>query len=259
MRPLLPFLLLVLLGSASAWSQTFPELKGPVVDQARVLDATSIRKLTQDLLTHERETSNQVVVVTLTSLEGHDIADYGYRLGRHWGIGQEGRNNGVLLIVAPTERKVRIEVGYGLEGALPDVLAHRIIEDDILPRFRQGNMASGISEGARMIMRAIKGEYEPLPQTSRKSNRQDPILIYFILAIGFLGFFAYMRTLREGNLKPGEWGWRSHRGRFRYGRGRRLDGGLPISTGGGFGSGGFGGGFSGGGGGFGGGGASGGW
>ena len=99
----LPVVLVLVLWVGLATAQTFPPLTGRVVDQAGALDASTVQKLTAGLAAHERATSNQVVVVTLRSLEGYEIADYGYRLGRAWGIGQEGRNNGALLIVAPAE------------------------------------------------------------------------------------------------------------------------------------------------------------
>lgn len=229
-----------------ALAQSFPELTGRIVDQARILDAATVRRLTEDLLAHERATSNQIVVVTLNSLEGHDIADYGYRLGRHWGIGQEGRDNGVLLIVAPNERKVRIEVGYGLEGALPDVLAHQIIEDEILPRFRNGDMRGGIVAGASAVLQAIEGEYEPLEKEDAEEELD-------VLGLGLiLTIILIMMIIRVVN-REARSGWgREYRHRRHFGDGIHIGG-----SGGGLGGGG--GGFGGGGGGFGGGGSSGSW
>ncbi|RMF04505.1 MAG: TPM domain-containing protein, partial [Alphaproteobacteria bacterium] len=111
----------------------FPALTGRVVDEAGLLSREEADALARQLEALEERTSDQLVVVTLRSLQGFPIEDYGYKLGRHWGIGQAGKDNGVLLIVAPTERKVRIEVGRGLEGELPDALAKLIIENAILP------------------------------------------------------------------------------------------------------------------------------
>ena len=99
---------------------TFPTLSGRVVDEANILDASTRAALTEKLAALEAKTTDQLVVVTLKSLQGTSIEDFGYQLGRHWKVGQQGKNNGVLLIVAPSERKVRIEVGYGLEGTLTD-------------------------------------------------------------------------------------------------------------------------------------------
>src|ERR1700719_4745851 len=113
---LLILLFLIFASSAHATEPKFPALTGRVVDDAGILDASTQSQLTEMLAAHERATGEQVVVVTLASLQGFSIEDFGYQLGRYWGIGQKGANNGVLLIVAPNERKVRIEVGYGLEG-----------------------------------------------------------------------------------------------------------------------------------------------
>ena len=117
---LLILLLLILASRALAAAPKFPTLTGRVVDDAGVLDASTQSQLTDMLAAHERATGEQVVVVTLDSLQGFSIEDYGYQLGRYWGIGQKGKNTGAILIVAPKEHKVRIEVGYGLEGTLTD-------------------------------------------------------------------------------------------------------------------------------------------
>lgn len=139
----------------------FPKLTGRVVDQAGLLSVSTLHRLERELAAHERQTSNQVVVVTIKSLQGVRIADYGYRLGRYWGIGQKGKDNGVLLIVAPNERRVRIEVGYGLEATLTDALSKNIIETVITPRFKKGEMEEGIVKGTEAILAAIAGTYKP--------------------------------------------------------------------------------------------------
>lgn len=170
----------VALGAAIA----FPGLTGRVVDQANILPAAVRAELEQLLAAHEAATSNQVVVVTVESLQGHAIEDYGYQLGRYWGIGQEGRDNGVLLIVAPAERKVRIEVGYGLEGTLTDALANHIIRTVILPKFRAGDMAAGTMEGTRAILQVIEGTYQP--PTGRRGGaegRYDNFMGWFIFLV----------------------------------------------------------------------------
>ena len=109
------------------------------------------------LAEHERATGEQVVVVTLDSLQGYSIEDYGYQLGRHWGIGQKGTNTGALLIVAPRERKVRIEVGYGLEGELTDAISRTIIDNYILPSFKRGDYNAGVLAGTRSILQVLGG------------------------------------------------------------------------------------------------------
>lgn len=183
----------------------FPELTGRVVDQAGVLSAQTINKITAMLQRHEEATSNQVVVVTLKSLQGYEISDYGYQLGRFWKIGQEGRDNGVLLIVAPNERKVRIEVGYGLEGSLTDALSKNIIETVITPRFKQGDMEGGIREGTRAILAAIEGTYTP--KKRKAGTNVDEAFNFFGAAVFLALFFSggvrhYIgnRTLASGIL-----------------------------------------------------------
>jgi uncharacterized protein len=236
-------LLLVLAGPAVAALQ-FPPLTGRVVDNAELLSAEEERRLTAKLESHEEATSNQLVVVTLTSLQGTAIDDFGYQLGRHWGIGQQGRDNGVLLIVAPNEREVRIEVGYGLEGDLPDATANTIITNDILPAFRRGDYPGGIAAGVDAIILAIAGAYEPLERSTGDGEEQQGVSLFgflVVLAIFFIVLHRRGRWMLAGALLGGLGG-----------RGR----------GGGFGGGGFGGGgggFGGGGGGFGGGGSSGSW
>jgi len=214
------------------------------VDQADILSSSVEGELTRKLKSHEAETTNQVVVVTLPSLQGYPIEDFGYQLGRHWGIGQEGRNNGALLIVAPQERKVRIEVGYGLEGDLTDALAKLIIENEITPAFRKGSYDKGVSAGVDAILAAIAGTYKAKPRgISGEPLDSKGMLIVLVLLFLFIGVPFIMFMVSLDDRKGGGWGG----GSSGWGRG----------SGGGFGGGG--GGFSGGGGGFGGGGSSGGW
>ena len=138
----------------------FPALSGRVVDDAGILDEETRAALTQKLAEFEAKTTDQFVVVTLKSLQGTSIEDFGVELGRHWQIGQKDKNNGVLLIVAPNERKVRIEVGYGLEGALTDAVSRLIIENAITPRFRAGDFAGGITRGVDDIISVLSGDAE---------------------------------------------------------------------------------------------------
>ncbi|MGC3874554.1 TPM domain-containing protein [Halomonas sp. GXIMD04776] len=234
---------------AQAQQPSFPELTGRVVDQAELLDQPTESRLAEMLKAHEQATTEQVVVVTLPSLQGYAIEDYGYQLGRHWGIGQKGEDNGALLIVAPEERKVRIEVGYGLEGRLTDAQSSVIINQIITPAFKQGDYAEGITQGTEAMIQVLGGDplAEPKSGTSGATDRQaGPASIWF-----FVMFVIVMAIARGGG--------GGGRGR---GRGRGLLAGALLGSamgrggsGGGFGGGGFGGG----GGGFGGGGASGGW
>ncbi len=151
------FSLLVLLTAGFAHAApTFPPLSGRVVDDAHLLQPQTAAALDQQLAQIEATSSDQLVVVTLPSLQGYEIEEYGYQLGRAWGIGQAKLNNGVLLIVAPNERKVRIEVGYGLEGVLTDAVSHQIITEKILPQFKAGNMEQGIVDGVNGIDEILK-------------------------------------------------------------------------------------------------------
>ena len=239
-------LFLLLASHAIAAELKFPALTGPVVDDAGILSASTISELDEMLAQHERTTSEQVVVVTLASLQGHSIEDYGYQLGRAWGIGQKGKNNGAILIVAPHERKVRIEVGYGLEGTLTDATSRVIIESKILPQFRSGDFNAGVLAGTAAILRAlgdeasasIHREEEPVAQESAGNGALLPPLIVLIIFV-----FVLLSMLRRGR----------HPYLMRHGG---PYSGWNSSFGGGSSGGG---GFSGGGGSFGGGGASGGW
>src|ERR1700759_2333135 len=133
--------------TASAWAApTFPTLTGRVVDNANILSAQTKADLTDKLAALEAKTSRQLIVVTLPSLQGYEISDYGYQLGRTWGIGQAKLNNGVLLIIAPTEHRARIEVGYGLEPILTDALSEVIIQNTMLPNFRKGDYNTGVEQ-----------------------------------------------------------------------------------------------------------------
>lgn len=248
---LLPFLSGVTLALAA--EIVFPTLSGRVVDQAGLLSAKTERALAETLKAHEDKTSHQVVVVTLESLQGQTIEDFGYQLGRHWGIGRKEHNNGVLLIVAPSERKVRIEVGYGLEGVLTDAVAKSIIDTVILPRFKANNMIGGIFDGVKAMLPVLEGiEYAPAPEGEEWFTGAH-LLLLILFGMVLWTFISEMRKGsprdRRDTVENGE-----------NGDGGGYFGGYRGGGGGGSGlGGGFGGGFGGGGGGFGGGGASGGW
>lgn len=236
--PLLALLLTVAV-ALQAQDLEFPELTGRVVDRAELLDPDTESRLDQKLAAHEAATSEQLVVATVPDLQGASIEQYGYQLGRQWGIGQAEKDNGALLIVAPNERKMRIEVGYGLEGRLTDAQSSVIINQVLAPAFRQGDYALGISEGVDSMIKVLGGD--PMSTTSRTSargqeqdKRSSPLFIVMFIIVMML-----VRGGRGGLLA-----------------GMLLGGGMG---GGGSRGGGGGGGFSGGGGGFGGGGASGGW
>ncbi|GAA0545216.1 uncharacterized protein FHS83_000604 [Rhizomicrobium palustre] len=224
----------------------FPALTGRVVDEAGILSPEAKEKLTAYLAEHEQQTGNQVVVVTLKDLGGTDIADYGYQLGRAWGIGQKGKDNGVLIEIAPNQRQTRIDVGYKLEGDLTDAQSKLIIENSMLPHFRKGDYDGGVMAGTVNVLRTLGGNptgAEGIPEPRKHKGGGNPLggIPFLILLVIFWAVFG--RHLWPLFLLGGLGGG---------GRGGWGDGG-----GGGWGSGG--GGFSGGGGSFGGGGASGNW
>lgn len=226
----------------------FPRLTGRVVDDARILNPATVNELTAMLARHEQSTGEQVVVVTLSSLQGYSIEDFGYQLGRYWGIGQKDKNTGAILIVAPKEHKVRIEVGYGLEGKLTDAQSGLIIQRLILPQFRRGDFNAGVLAGTQSILKVMGGEPESAqPPAGASVSSIDPRWII----VGLLAFWLiYVLLLRKLARNPGII--------RRVGRSGYVG---PGGFYGGFGGGssGGGGGFSGGGGSFGGGGASGSW
>ncbi|WP_299258044.1 TPM domain-containing protein [uncultured Kushneria sp.] len=238
---------LLLCTAAAQAAPDFPELTGRVVDNAELLDTDTETKLSQTLAAHEEATGEQVVVVTLPDLGGEPIEQYGYQLGRAWGIGQEGEDNGALLIVALDERQVRIEVGYGLEGRLTDAQSSAIINQVITPAFRDGDYARGIVEGSQAMIQVLGGD--PLAQASQRPERganESRELGGAGIWLTILMFIVLMIVRGGGG---------------RGGRGGLLGGmllGGALGGGGRSGGGLGGGGFSGGGG-FGGGGASGGW
>ncbi|MFZ2995313.1 TPM domain-containing protein [Sphingobium sp.] len=257
-------LILTLLVSApAAWAQTFPTFddKG-VVDAANLLDPAQEQALSQKLVAAKQASGKSLVVATIPDLQGYDIADYGYRLGRAWGIGDK-ESNGAILMIAPAERKIRIEVGYGLEGTLTDALSSQVIRNAITPRFKAGDMPGGIDAGVDQITTLLalppdqaKARVAAAAADARSRNDSGGGIMGFWIIL-FVIFFVALPLLSRA------------RGGKRYGR---SGGGAPIIIwgpgmgGGGWGSGGgsgwgggdSGGGFSGGGS-FGGGGASGDW
>ncbi len=178
--------LLVLAGALAcqpaAAEPTFPALTGRVVDGADLLTPQDEQALSAELEALEDKSSDQLVVVTLPSLQGYTIEDFGYRLGRHWGIGTAKLSNGVLLIVAPNERKVRIEVGYGLEGVLTDALSSIIIQNAILPRFRDGDFRAGIKDGVRDIALVLTGDAAEVEERARfRYDADEPAIDWFTI------------------------------------------------------------------------------
>ena len=267
----LVFAWLAALTASPAVAQEFPALTGRVVDAANIIPADVEASLDAKLTAFEQRSQRQFVVATVPDLGGYDIADYGYRLGRHWQLGDKDRDDGVMLLVAPNERKVRIEVGYGLEPVLTDGYSTLIVQNTILPAFKAGDMPGGIVAGTDAIIKQLELPAEEAAQVAQAAQTQSAsgeggFPLGMVIWIAFLLFFFILPMMRGS------------KGR----RGRRYNGSVTGSTvgdillweagkaaargfsgGGGssWGGGGFGGGggFSGGGGSFGGGGASGGW
>jgi len=190
----------------------FPALTGRVVDDANVLDAATRETLQQKLAAHEAKTGNQIVVATVKSLNGSSVEDYANRLFRRWQLGQRGTNNGVLLLHAPAERKVRIEVGYGLEGTLTDAIGKYIIQNAITPRFKANDFAGGLTRGVDDIIKVLDGGAEEFKQ--RVAPRIPPAWLryleegwplLFFLAFGIVGYMSRGQPSR-----------RSRRGGFAY-------------------------------------------
>ncbi|HEX4299521.1 MAG TPA: TPM domain-containing protein [Gammaproteobacteria bacterium] len=229
--------------AADASMPAFPTLSGPVVDQAGILDADTRQQLSDKLSAYDQQSGNQLVVVTVQTLDGYPIEYWGYQLGRDWGIGQKDKNTGAILIVDVAEHKLRIEVGYGLEGTLTDALSQDIIRNSIAPRFKQGDFNGGVSAGVDAILQVLGGQVQEVQHQRHRDNSSTLFLILFLA-------FILLRVIGAGFLpRTGGWWWLW-----------LLSSGFGGGRGGwGGGSGGGGGGFSGGGGSFGGGGASGGW
>jgi uncharacterized protein len=241
-----------------AWAAPkFPALSGRVVDDAHILSDTTRADLDRKLAALESNTSRQMVVVTLPSLQGYDISDYGYQLGRAWGIGQSKLNNGLLLIVAPNEHRVRIEVGYGLEPIVTDAFSSVVIQTQILPKFRSGDFNDGVTAGVDALIQQLSLETSEAEkraaaaaeQLKRHGHDQGDMPGWLVLLIffGIFGFIAFQ-----------SWAVPGRRSGY-YGGGGPYWGGGGGWGGGGWGGGGGGGGFGGGGGSFGGGGSSGSW
>lgn len=255
-------ILLILLPCNKGLSQDIPEKPVPprlVNDFAGMLKPAEAERLEQKLVAFNDSTSTQIAIVTVTSLNGYDKADYAQRLAEKWGIGQKGRDNGVLILVKPktvdSNGQVQIAQGYGLEGAIPDLTCGEIVDNEILPAFRNGDIYGGLDKSTSTLMSLARGEYTAADygQKARKTSKQSPggaLAIIFIILFIFLisrGRGGRNRRITTGGLPF--WllmgmmgsGGRSHRGSW-----GGSSGGFGGGGGGGFG--GFGGGSFGGGG-----------
>ncbi|MBS3806258.1 MAG: TPM domain-containing protein [Bacteroidales bacterium] len=260
--------MLLLIGPAMAQVEDFPERPQPpqiVNDFAEVLSPSEQSQLEQKLVRFNRETSTQIAVVTLNDLRGYAISDYAVRLAHEWGVGQEGKDNGILILVSPENQRVFIATGYGLEGAVPDATAQQIVDNEILPLFRQGNYYKGLEQATTVLFDLTRGEYTAEQYNkkvggSKESQAPYPIGLLFLLVIIF-AVVGRIRRARHYSMGHGVPFWAaltmlgaaSHRQHGSFSNFSSGSGGFSGGMGGGGGFGGFGGG------GFGGGGAGGGW
>ncbi len=210
-----------------------------VHDEAGILSA-SAKAILESILKAERDTtSNQIAVLIIPSLEGESIEDFSLRVAEQWGLGQEKKDNGVLLLIAIADHQLRIEVGSGLEGILTDAMSSRINRNEIAPYFREGNYDEGVKAGVIAIIQAIQGEYKrDEPPVTRRSSRRSPIATILILIVIFI---LASRRGRGGRGGGGYWssgsGWVGSGGGF-GGNGGSWGGGGSFGGGGGFGGGG---------------------
>jgi uncharacterized protein len=265
-------------GSGAGAAVEYPRLTGRVVDAADLLNPAQEAELTRKLEALQRASSRQLVVATVPDLQGRPIEDYGVGLGRAWRIGQAGANNGAILIVARAEKKIRIEVGYGLEGILTDALTSQIVRERIAPRFQANDYAGGINAGADAIIAQLQAPREAAEQNLAEAARARSgggrqrggslfgliiggvVLLFVLLGLVGRGLLGRRHGRRVSIWGPGDRSGGSGLGWMIFGMVLGSLGGRGGRGGGwGGGGGGGGGGFSGGGGSFGGGGASGGW
>ncbi|MBN2657871.1 MAG: TPM domain-containing protein [Spirochaetales bacterium] len=245
MKKTLLFLAAALMALLPVSGQTIPELKGYVNDYAGVISSSEERDITSMLSSLEKSTSAQIAVLTVKNLQGYDLESFSIKTADQWKLGRKDRDNGILILLAMEEKKVRIEVGYGLEGTMTDAKSGYIIRNIIIPDFQKGNFGKGISKGVEAVSSVIGGTLDisdkdiaESQSRTRSSSSGGFINVVIFLIIFFLSALTRGRRRRGGLFQALFWG-------------SVLSGGRR--------SGGFGGGFSGGGGGFGGGGASGGW
>lgn len=285
MKTIISLLLLCLFPTVGS-ALDVPPLKAHVNDYAHILSPAAVQRIEAELTAFESSDSTQIVVLTIPSLEGENIEEYSIKVADAWKIGQKGKDNGAILLVSKGDRKIRIEVGRGLEGTLTDLLSGRIIRDEMAPRFKQGDFDGGVEAGVSAIMSVVKGEYTATPQDVARGKKGSPrlmtLLIFLFVACIVLGALSKVLGGIAGAVGLPVIALLLFSGAgivtliilalvgffgglfisFLFGGGGRGGGGFgggPFLGGGGFGGDSFGGGFSGGGGGFGGGGASGGW
>ncbi len=174
-----------------------PPLSGRIVDQAHVLPPAVVGRLTADLAAHEANTSNQVAVLIISSLEGEPLFDFSHRVATAWKLGRKGSDNGVLLLVSIKDRHIRLEVGYGLEGMLTDARSAQIIRNEIVPRFRAGDVPAGVTAGVQAILRTIEGTYRAPEHPAAAPSSSDTFAnVAFAVILGIVVGLFFSRANR---------------------------------------------------------------
>jgi uncharacterized protein len=235
-----------------AWAAPkFPALTGRVVDDANILSSETKTDLTQKLAALENATSRQLVIVTVPSLQGYDISDYGYQLGRAWGIGQKTLNNGILFIVAPTEHRTRIEVGYGLEPIVTDAFSSVVIQTQVTPKFRSGDFNGGVEAGTNALIEQLSLETSEAEKRAAAAARQLQnrgndgggsligflVMLFIFIAIArVFGGWGLLALLLSGGGRGGGGGWSGGGGGWSGGGGGFGGGGGSFGGGGSSGS-----------------------
>ncbi len=206
--------LLAFAGLAVAAEPNFPALTGRVVDGAGVISVPARQRIEQKLAAYEQKTSDQIVVATVPSLQDLPIEDFANRLFRFWKLGQAKTNNGVLLLIAPSERKLRIEVGYGLEGSLTDALSRIIISGAIAPKFKTGDYAGGIDAGVDAIIATLSGDDEWRKRAAERpqpgADSIDPVAVILLIVLFIFIYYKMTQALRRGRdqthyTRNGQW------------------------------------------------------
>lgn len=200
MKRFLPPVILctLLLGSAIAWALDVPYLSGHVNDTAHMLSSETVMDLEARLTAYEDSTGNQLVLLTIPSLEGEVLEEYALRVAETWKLGQEGADNGILLLIAREERKIRIEVGYGLEPSVTDAMSHYIINDVVRPLFRQGEFETGIREGMEALMLAADGNLSPEVVRAASENDGTEMLLFSLFWLAIVGLFTVIGLATQG-------------------------------------------------------------
>lgn len=195
LKKLVLFINLLIIGFAAA-GQDLPEKSNTLVtDYTNTLQAEQKALLEHKLVMFDDSTSTQIAVVIIKSTGAYDINEYTQKLGRAWGVGQKGKNNGIVILVAIADRKVSIQTGYGAEGAVPDAITHEIIQNDITPRFKEGNYYAGLDDGTNSLIKYMKGEYKA---GKKKTDSDDGGPIGFVIIIIVVILIIIFRNRRGG-------------------------------------------------------------